>query len=216
MNRKNQRNEVKIDTNWVPKTTLGKKVLAGDIINMEQIYESNLAVLEPEIIDRLVPNLNEEVLDIRTVQRTTDSGRKGSFAVTVAIGNNDGYVGVGTGKGSEVRPTIERAIKNAKKNLIHVRRGCGSWECRCDNPHSIPFTVNGRESSVRVELMPAPKGTGIAAGEAARKVLELAGVRDVWSRATGKTSTTLNFSMATLAALRKTRTTKLKKDVGNI
>ena len=173
-----------------------------------------MAILEPQIVDKLVPNLQENVLKIRTVQRTTDSGRKGSFAVTVAVGNKDGYIGVGTGKGSEVRPTIERAIRNAKKNLIHVRRGCGSWECRCDNPHTVPFRVSGRSSSVKVELRPAPRGTGIIAGDTAKKVLELAGVKDVWSRTVGKTSTTLNFALATMEALKKTRRTKLRKDVG--
>jgi small subunit ribosomal protein S5 len=201
---------------WMPKTNLGKRVAAGEITTMEQIYEKNMAILEPEITDRLVPNLHDSVINIRTVQRTTDSGRKGSFTVAVVVGNKDGYVGVGTGKGLEIRPTIERAIRNAKKNLIHVRRGCGSWECRCDEPHSIPFAISGRYSSVRIELKSAPKGTGIVAGDAAKKVLELAGIKDVWSRASGKTSTTLNFAMATLEALRKTRRAKLTREVGKV
>lgn len=201
---------------WVPKTNLGKKVAAGEITNMEEIYEKNMAILEPEITDRLVPNLQDSVINIRTVQRTTDSGRKGSFSVAVVVGNKDGYVGVGTGKGLEIRPTIERAIRNAKKNLIHVRRGCGSWECRCDESHSIPFAVSGRYSSVKIELLSAPKGTGIVAGAAAKKVIEMAGIKDVWSRAVGKTSTTLNFAMATWEALKKTRTAKLTREVGKV
>jgi len=201
---------------WIPKTTLGKKIAAGEITNMEQVYEKNLAILEPEITDRLVPNLQDSVINIRTVQRTTDSGRKGSFTVAVVVGNKDGYVGVGTGKGLEIRPTIERAIRNAKKDLIHVRRGCGSWECRCDEPHSIPFAVSGRYSSVKIELMSAPRGTGVVAGDAAKKVLEMAGIKDVWSRATGKTSTTLNFAMATLEALKKTRRAKMTREVGRV
>jgi len=201
---------------WIPKTALGKKIAAGEITNMEQVYEKNLAILEPEITDRLVPNLQDAVINIRTVQRTTDSGRKGSFTVAVVVGNKDGYVGVGTGKGLEIRPTIERAIRNAKKDLIHVRRGCGSWECRCDEPHSIPFAVLGRYSSVKIELLSAPKGTGVVAGDAAKKVLEMAGIKDVWSRATGKTSTTLNFAMATLEALKKTRRAKMTREVGKV
>jgi len=200
---------------WVPKTNLGKKILAGEITSMEQVYEKNLAILEPEIVDRLVPNIQETVLRIGTVQRTTDSGRKGSFTVAVAVGNKDGYVGVGLGRGLEVRPTIERAVRNAKKNLIHVRRGCGSWECRCDEPHSIPFAVSGRYSSVKIRLMPAPKGTGIVAGETARKVLELAGIKDVWSETKGQTRTVLNFAVATLEALKETRKAKLRREVGH-
>lgn len=207
-----RRNEPIVE--WVPKTDLGKKVLAGEITGLEEVYEKNLAILEPEIVDRLVPNLQEEVLKIRMVQRTTDSGRKGSFSVAAAVGNKDGYVGVGIGKGLEVRPTIERAIRNAKKNIIHVRRGCGSWECRCDEPHSVPFSVSGKASSVKIILKPAPKGTGIIAGKAAKKVFELAGVKDVWSRTKGHSATTLNFSMAALDALRQTRKAKLRKEVG--
>jgi small subunit ribosomal protein S5 len=211
-----ERSEYKREDNWIPKTSLGKKVLAGEITSMEQVYENNLAILEPEIVDRLVPNLQDHVLKIRNVQRTTESGRKGSFSISVVVGNKDGYVGIGTGKGIEVRATIERAIRNAKKNIIHVRRGCGSWECRCDEPHSIPFLVYGRDSSVKIEIKPAPKGTGTVAGKTAKKVLEMAGIKDAWSRASGSTSTTLNFAMATIKALEKTRNTKLLRDVGRI
>ena len=71
-------NEDKL-ANWVPKTTLGRMVMAGEISDIEQIYEKNMAILEPEVVDKLLPTLQEEVLDIKMVQRTTDSGRKGSF-----------------------------------------------------------------------------------------------------------------------------------------
>jgi small subunit ribosomal protein S5 len=201
---------------WIPKTKLGKLVKGGDITSIEQIYEKNLSILEPEIVDTLVPNIEDEVLKIKMVQRTTDSGRKGSFMITAAVGNKDGYIGVGTGKGNEVRPTIERAIKNAKKNLVHVRRGCGSWECACGEAHSLPFKIKGKHSSVKVELLPAPKGTGIVAGKTARKVLTLAGVKDVWSHTTGDTRTVVNFARATLDALSKTRKMRLVKETGKV
>jgi small subunit ribosomal protein S5 len=201
---------------WIPKTSLGKAVRAGEITSMEQVYEKNIAILEPEILDTLVPGLHEEVLKVKMVQRTTDSGRKGSFMVTVAVGNNDGYVGIGIGKGNELRPTIGRAIRNAKKNIIHVRRGCGSWECGCNEPHSIPFRVYGRHSSSKIDLLPAPKGTGVVAGDTAKKVLELAGIKDVWSQTKGDTRTALNFAIATLRALQQTRSAKLKQEVGTV
>jgi len=194
---------------WVPKTALGKLVQKGEITSLEQIYERDMAILEPEILDLLVPNLQDEVLNVKMVQRTTDAGRKGSFMVTVAVGNKDGYVGVGTGKGNEVRPTIDRAIRHAKKNIIHINRGCGSWECNCSTGHSIPFKVRGTDSSAKIELLPAPKGTGVVAGKVAKKVLELAGVKDVWSTTTGNTRTAYNTAFATLAALEKAR--KMKK-----
>lgn len=195
---------------WIPKTELGKKVMSGEITDMEQIYSKNLAILEPEIVNKLVPGLEDEVLKIKMVQRTTDSGRRGSFMITVAVGNKDGYVGVGTAKGLEIRPVIEKAIKDAKMNLIHIRRGCGSWECACDEEHSISFNVHGKYGSVEIELISAPKGTGIVAGSAAAKVLRLAGVKDVWSRTKGSTNTVFNFAFATIKALKQTRKMKLK------
>lgn len=204
------------ESEWIPKTELGKMVKKGEITNMEQIYEKDLAILEPEIADLLVPNLNEEVLKIKTVQRTTDSGRRGSFMITAVVGNKDGFVGVGTGKGSEVRPTIERAVKNAKKNIIHIRRGCGSWQCNCNEPHSVPFKISGKFGSVRVKLMPAPAGTGVVLGETGRKVAEFAGIKDVWSKTEGNTASVFNFAGAVLDALRKTRKTRLLKEVGGV
>ncbi|MCD6522858.1 MAG: 30S ribosomal protein S5 [Candidatus Diapherotrites archaeon] len=196
---------------WVPKTRTGRMVLNGEITTLEQIYSRNLPLLEPEIVDMLVPDLKEEVLDIKTVQRTTDSGRKMRFLATVVVGNKDGYVGVGIGKGANVRPAIERATRNAKLNIIHIQRGCGSWECGCGTPHSVPYKVEGKSGSVRVILIPAPKGTGIVAGKKAKKVLELAGIKDVWSKTFGDPRTTFNFAMATLDALRNIRRMKIEK-----
>ncbi len=206
----------RIREEWVPRTELGKKVLAGEISNIEQIYSQNKAILEPEIVDLLLPDLKDEVLKVNMVQRTTDSGRKGSFSVTVAVGNKNGHIGVGVGKGLEVKVAIERAIKNAKKNLIHIRRGCGSWECGCEENHSVPFKVKSKYGSVSIELLPAPKGTGIVAGNTAKKVLELAGIKDVWSKSIGKTSTRFNFAFATLGALKETRKSRFTKKVGDI
>ena len=206
--RRRRRREDKEEVEWIPKTKLGKMVLNNEITDMEQVYEKGLAVLEPEIIDKLIPDLKEEVLQIKMVQRTTDSGRKGSFMITAAVGNENGYVGIGTGKGQEVRPTIERAVKNAKKNLIAIKRGCGSWQCGCKEEHSIPQKVKGSFSSVKIELMPAPKGTGIVAGKKAVKILKLAGIKDVWSKTDGNTRTTFNFAKAVIKALRKTRKMK--------
>ncbi len=196
---------------WIPKTKLGKMVQNNEITSMEQVYERGLPILEPEIVDKLLPDLEEKVLQRKSVQRTTDSGRKASFMVTVVVGNKNGYVGVGTGKGAELRSTIERATRNAKKNIISVRRGCGSWQCGCGEEHSLPFKVKGSYSSVKVELMPAPKGTGIVAGKKAAEILRLAGIKDVWSKTSGNTRTTFNFAKAVMNALEKTRKIKIKE-----
>lgn len=145
------------------------------------------------------------------VRRTTDSGRKGSFVVTAVVGNHNGYIGVGTGKAVNTRPAIQRAIRDAKLNIATIVRGCGSWECGCGNPHSVPFKITGNSRSVRVTLIPAPRGTGLVSGETAKTVLRLAGVKDTWSRTEGKPQTTFNFAKATFEALKATRKIRGRK-----
>ncbi len=133
---------------WNPKTRLGKMVKRGEITTMEDALATRYPIREPEIVDALFPDLEDEVLDVNMVQRMTDSGRRVKFTVTSVVGNKSGYVGVGTSKGKEVGPTIRKSIDNAKLNLIKIRRGCGSWECGCDTPHTIPFEVTGKSGYV--------------------------------------------------------------------
>jgi len=126
------------------------------------------------------------------------------FQVTVAVGNENGYVGVGLGKAKQIRAAIEKAIVNAKMNIIPVRRGCGSWECLCGEPHSIPFNVRGKSGSVEILLLPAPKGVGLVAGDVAKVVLRLAGIKDLWTRSRGETRTAHNMAKAVYNALKAT------------
>ncbi|MEM3412159.1 MAG: 30S ribosomal protein S5 [archaeon] len=189
--------------NWTPKTELGKLVKAGQITNIEQLFSFNSPILETEIIDVLAPNLESINLDVKRVQRTTDCGRKTTIFAVVAVGNKDGCVGVGTGKAQEFALAIQKAQNAAKKNMIYIKRGCGDWECTCGENHSIPFNVQGKCSSVRVEIRPAPKGSGLVAQETIKKILYLAGVHDVYSRTEGKTSTVQNTAFATIDALKK-------------
>ncbi len=179
-------------------------VKEGRIASLKEIFERNLPLLEPEIVDYLMPDLKHEVLDVSLVQKVTDAGRDTKFRVVVVVGNEDGFVGLGAGKAKQLRFAIEKAIINAKLNITPVRRGCGSWECTCGEPHSVPFTVKGKSGSVIVELKPAPKGTGLVAGDVAKTVLRLAGIRDVWSSTLGETRTTYNFARATYNALKAT------------
>jgi small subunit ribosomal protein S5 len=159
---------------------------------------------EPQIVDILLPDLADEVLDVNMVQRMTDSGRRVRFAITVVVGNYDGYVGLGRLKGKEVGPAIRAAIDVAKLNMIEVKRGCGSWQCGCLTPHSLPFEVAGHSGSVVVTLKPAPRGTGLAVGDIAKSVLEMAGVKDAWGFTKGHTKTTINYSIGAFEALRRT------------
>lgn len=194
---------------WVPKTRLGILVSEGQITSMDEAIDSGLPIRESKIVDILLPELEDEVLDINMVQRMTDSGRRVKFRATVIVGNGDGYVGLGQAKDVQVGPAIRKAIENAKINITKVRRGCGSWECGCGLDHTVPSEVRGKAGSVTVELKPAPRGLGLAAGDTARKVLEKAGIKDVWTRTEGQTRTTLNFAKATYNALVNTSTIRL-------
>jgi small subunit ribosomal protein S5 len=131
----------------------------------------------------------------------TDSGRRVKFVITVAVGNKNGYVGFGQAKGKEVGSSIRKAIDSAKLNMIEIRRGCGSWECGCGKPHTVPFDINGKSGSVEITLKPAPRGIGLATGNVAKKILTLAGVNDCWAFTRGKTRTTVNYAKAVFNAL---------------
>ena len=195
---------------WAPQTRLGKLVKEGQVTTMNEALESGLPIRESKIVDALIPEIRDEVLDINMVQRMTDSGRRVKFRATVIVGNGDGFIGIGEGKDVQVGIAIRKAIDTAKMNIKGIKRGCGSWECGCGLGHTVPFTVKGKVGSVTVELKPAPRGLGLASGGTARKVLEIAGIKDVWARATGETRTTLNFARATYNALIRTTTMKVK------
>lgn len=192
-----------VSVDWDPKTKLGKMVRGGQISTMSDALKTGLPIREPEIIDLLLPNIDDEVIDVNMVQRMTDSGRRIKFVITVAVGNNDGFIGFGQAKGKEVGSSIRKAIENAKLNIIEIRRGCGSWECGCGKPHTVPFAVKGKSGSVEITLRSAPRGIGLATGDVAKKILTLAGVKDCWAFTKGKTKTTVNYAKAVFNALEK-------------
>jgi len=183
---------------WVPKTRLGKLVFEGQVTTFDEAIASGLPIKEAGLIDALIPGLEDEVLDINMVQRRT----------TVIVGNRDGYIGLGEGKDVQVGKAIKKGIDNAKRNIMKVKRGCGSWECGCGQAHTVPYQVVGESGSVRVVLIPAPRGLGIAAGETSKKVMDMAGIKDVWTRTAGSTRTTINFAKATYNALINTITVR--------
>jgi small subunit ribosomal protein S5 len=201
--------ETPYDVGWVPKTSLGKLVYEGKISTMSEALASRYPLKEPEIVDILLPETEDDVLDVNMVQRMTDSGRRVRFAITAIVGNGDGFVGMGRTKGKEVGPAIRNAIDRAKLNLIEIKRGCGSWECGCGKPHTFPFAVSGKCGSVEITLKPAPSGVGLALGDIAKKVVGMAGIKDSWGFVKGHTKTTVNFSFATFEALRETSRIKV-------
>jgi small subunit ribosomal protein S5 len=194
---------------WFPLTRLGKLVKEGQVTTMSEALASGLPIREFQIVDALLPEIRDEVLDINMVQRMTDSGRRVKFRATVIVGNGDGFIGIGEGKDVQVGIAIRKAIDTAKMNIIGIKRGCGSWECGCGQGHTVPFEVKGKSGSVEIELKPAPRGLGLASGGSAKKVLEIAGIKDVWTKVNGETRTTINFAKATFDALIRTTTMKV-------
>ena len=187
---------------WVPKTRLGRMVLEGQITSIGEIFIEGYRMREVEIVDILAPDLKDEVIDINLVQKQTDAGERSRFRAIVVVGNGEGLIGLGFGKASRVRNAIEKGVRTAKLNLFPVGRGCGSWECGCGEPHSLPFRVTGKSGSVEVTLIPGPKGLGLVAGETAKVVLRLAGVKDCWSKSIGPTRTKTSCALAAFEALK--------------
>ena len=204
---------------WTPKTKLGKMVREGQVSSIFELSLIHISeptrqaeIREVEVVDALVPDLKDEVININLVQKQTDAGERSRFRAVVAVGNGDGLIGLGIGKASRVRNAIEKGIREAKLNLYPVRRGCGSWECGCGEPHTLPFKVQGKSGSVVVTLVPGAKGLGLVAGNTAKVILNLAGIKDCWSKSTGATRTVASTSFATFEALKNTVKMMTPKD----
>ena len=199
---------------WVPRTRLGHEVHNGEIKNLDELLSKGVKLREVGMIDFLAHEngikLEDFVLDVNMVQRMTDSGRRVKFRAVVAVGNRDGFVGLGVAKDAQVGPAIRKAITVAKTNMIKVKRGCGSWECRCGENHSLPIQVEGSAGSVKAVLIPAPVGLGLVTGGSAKMVMEFAGIKDIWTRTEGQTRTTMNFAKAIFEALKQTNFVKMK------
>ncbi|TXT67275.1 MAG: 30S ribosomal protein S5 [Promethearchaeota archaeon] len=185
---------------WIPKTKLGDLVQQG-LITIDKIFQNNLVVKEKEVIDQLLPQLAEDVITIKMVQQMTASGQRSRFKAVVIVGA-DGFLGVGNSKNKEVGPAIRKAIDRAKLSVIPILRGCGSIECGCGGTHSVPFKTEGKCGSVRIRLIPAPAGIGLACADKVKQVLKLAGIEDIWSKTFGDTRTSENLVKATFDALK--------------
>lgn len=213
-------------SSWQPKTDLGLKVKNKEITHIDQILDKGLRIMEPEIIDSLLEVESDLILigqskgkfgggqrrAFRQTQKKTMEGNKPKFSAFAVVGNKDGYIGVGLGKSKETIPAREKAVRNAKLNLFRIRRGAGSWEDASAEPHSIPFAVTGKCGSVILTLMPAPKGKGLIVEKEVAKILQLAGIKDVWSKTQGQTKNRINFVKATERALRALSKMKIKAD----
>lgn len=203
---------------WIPKTELGKQVKQGEINSIDDILDSNKKILEPEIVDKLI-DIESELISIgqskgkfgggkrrawRQTQRKTKEGNVPTFSAMAVIGDKNGHVGIGSGRASETLPARDKSIRKAKLNIIKVKRDCSAFDCDCSKPHTIPLKVEGKCGSVRVVLIPAPQGIGLAVGDNLKPILKLAGIEDVYSKTFGNKKTTFNLVKACIKALEKT------------
>ncbi len=207
---------------WEPKTQIGKDVKHGKETSIDNILSTRKKILEPEIVDSLL-KLESDLISIgqakgkfgggkrrawRQTQRKTMEGNVVSFSAMVVVGDKHGHVGVGLGKGKETMPAREKANREARLSIQKVELGCGNFDCSCSEKHSIPFITEGKCGSVRVKLMPAPQGTGLVVGDQLKKILRLAGVKDVYGVTEGQTRTTFNAVKACFDALLNTKKVK--------
>lgn len=203
---------------WNPKTKLGRDVKDGKIKNIDEILDSNQKIFEPEIVDSLL-DVKTDLISIgqakgkfgggkrrawRQTQRKTEEGNVLKFSAMAVAGDGNGHVGTGDGNSVETLPARDKAIRKAKLNIFKITRSCSSFDCACSEPHSIPFKVKGKAGSVEIQLIPAPQGTGLVVAGELKKILKLAGIKDVYSRTFGKTKTTFNLAKACIDALKKT------------
>jgi small subunit ribosomal protein S5 len=211
---------------WIPKTELGKKIKLGEITSIEEVFDKGYRILEPQITDILLPNLESNLISIgqskgkfgggkksiwKQTQKKTKEGNKMKFSTFIIVGNKDGYVGIGMGSSKETMPAREKALRNAKVNVIRIKRGCGSWESGGKNSYSIPFEIKGKCGSAEIKLIPAPKGTGLCIEEECKKILRIAGIKDIYSKSKSSNNK-LNLVKACFDALRKLSNIKIDID----
>jgi len=181
-------------------------VKEGLIKKIEDIFLFSMPIKESSIVDHFFKGeeLKDEVMKIMPVQKQTSAGQRTRFKAFVIVGDKAGHIGLGVKCAKEVAHAIKGGIIAAKMSLIPVRRGF--WGDRIGDVHTVPAKTHGKCGSVSVRIIPAPRGTGIVAAPAPKKVIEFAGITDAYTSASGHTACKGNFVKATFAALKKTYT----------
>ena len=142
---------------------------------------------------RVKPEFDQRILNIRRVTRVSAGGKRFNFSVAIVIGNRKGSVGVGLGKGADTALAIDKAVRNAKKNMVNLK---------LTKTQSIPHQVYEKYSSARLFIQPSP-GRGVVAGSALRFVIELAGIKDVTAKIVSPSKNKLNLARGAVKALSK-------------
>ncbi len=145
-----------------------------------------------KIAEKNKSEFQQKILDVRRVARVMAGGRRFSFRVTVVVGNKRGKVGVGTAKGLDVTASVEKAVRQAKKNMIQVKT----------DGDTISHDIYFKFKSAKILLRPAKKGAGIVAGGAVRVVCDMAGIKDISGKIIGRSSNAINNSLAAIGALK--------------
>jgi len=180
-------------------TKLGRLVKQGLIKKIEEIFLASLPIKEYQIVEHFLPELKDEVLKIMPVQKQTTAGQRTRFKACVVVGDYNGHIGLGHKCSKEVAGAIRGALIDAKLNIFPIRRGF--WGNRFGAPHTVPCKVTGKCGSVRFRVIPAPRGTGLVAARAPKKLLNYAGYKDVYTNAKGNTKTLGNFVKAAFHAI---------------
>ena len=121
--------------------------------NIEDVFLSGIKISEAQIVDSLIPYLQEKVINVKLVQKQTDAGEKSRFKAIVAVGNRDGYIGSGSGKASEVKNAIEKAGANARLNINSSKTGMWKLGVRLRKKPIVRFQVEGKCGGARVAIV---------------------------------------------------------------
>jgi small subunit ribosomal protein S5 len=207
-------------------TEIAPEVTTPEVVVPEVVMETSAVVATPDKVERTFPprdsrgggrgrrenrraprrdsrqkpEFDQKIVSLRRVTRVVAGGRRFAFSVCVVAGNRKGMVGVGQGKATDTPLAIEKAFRDARKNMITVN---------ATSTMSIPHEIEAKYASSRVKIMPAP-GKGILAGSSVRSVLELAGLKEISAKLLSRSKNNINNAYVAIDALKKLDQTKIK------